>query len=101
MNESEIIQFLIGGGILTSLIKVIYNKLNSEINKLHSKIEKQDELIDNLKLDIALNYIKKEDFKENILSTTTKIDKIFTIISERKNSQHLKLENKAINSPKI
>jgi len=76
--------FLMSIGILASLIKIIYNKLNSELREIYKKIEKQNEALDDIKINLAANYITKKDFKENISATTTKLDKISDILMEKK-----------------
>lgn len=87
MTESEILKFILGGGILTSLIKVIYGKLSSDLKELYKKIEKQDEKIDALELTLAQKYTTREDFKESTTHTSKKLDRVLEIIAEKKSKK--------------
>jgi len=77
MSDFEFLKFLFNAGVVMSLIKIIYNKLNTDIKKINEEIELMEVKINKLEVYMLKNFIEKDDFKKNIECLSLKLDKIF------------------------
>jgi hypothetical protein len=77
MLDFKLLEFLFSATIVVSLLKIIYDKLNTDIKKVSKEIELLEQKINKLEIYALKNFIEKEDFKESINNLSIKLDKIF------------------------
>ena len=78
MTDFEFLKFLFSAGVVMSLIKIIYNKLNTDIKKINKEIEFIESKINKLEIYVIKNCVERKDFKESVKNLSLKLDKIFS-----------------------
>jgi len=78
MSEFEFLKLVFGAGIIMSLIRIIYNKINTDIKKVTKEIELLEKKINEIEIYMFKNCLDKNDFKENIKYLSSKLDKILS-----------------------
>ena len=83
MNETEILRISIELSILGVLLKIIYNKINSEIAKLDKEIKNNSLSINDIRVDIPKSYVSKHSFETVVNRIEVKLDKIYDKLEKK------------------
>jgi hypothetical protein len=87
MSDYEIIRLALGTGILTTILKLIYNRISSDISSAHKKISVIEQEIRRIEIETSKNYLEKEEFKYTFDVLSKRFEKIIDKLENKENKK--------------